>query len=124
MNDIYEKNLSDKIIGCAFRVYNELGNGFLEKVYENSLMIELHDNGLYAENQKPIKVRYKGVKVGDYFADIIVENKIILELKVVDSIIPIHVSQLINYLKATGYRIGYILNFGHESKLQFKRLVS
>ena len=120
---IVEKELSHRILGCAFRVYNELGNGFLEKVYENALVHELRKNGLHAEAQKKIEVYYDGVCVGEYFADVVVNDRIILELKVCDSIAPIHRAQLLHYLKATGYRLGYVLNFGSEGKLEFKRLV-
>ena len=121
--NIYEKELSDKIIGCAFEVYNQLGNGFLEKVYEKSLMYEFSLNGIKAETQVPIQILYKNKNVGDYFADIIVENKIILELKHTSNIENIHIAQLINYLKATGFKLGYILNFGNDEKLQFKRII-
>ena len=120
---IVEKDLSHRILGCAFRVYNELGNGFLEKVYENALVLELRKNGLHAEAQKKIEVYYDGVCVGEYFADVVVNDRIILELKVCESIAPIHQAQLLHYLKATGYGVGYVLNFGSEGKLEFTRLV-
>ena len=119
----YYKEISDKIIGAAFEVYNTLGNGFLEKVYENSLMEELKIRKINAVNQKPISVRYKNKIVGEYFADLIVENKIIIELKVCKEIAPEHEAQLINYLKATGVKVGYILNFGYKEKLQYQRIV-
>ena len=90
-----------KINGAIFEVNRELGVGFLEKIYENALMIELAEAGLKAENQVPIKVNYKGKEVGDYFADIIVETQIILELKAAESLQKIHEAQLLNYLKAT-----------------------
>lgn len=121
--DIYEKELSDKIIGCAFEVYNHLGNGFLERVYERALIKELSLVNMQIESQAPIKVFYKNENIGDYFADIIVENKIILELKHVSNIENIHIAQLINYLKATKYKLGYILNFGNDKGLQFKRII-
>jgi len=121
--DIYEKELSDKIIGCALEVYNYLGNGFLEKVYERALQKELLCKGFDAELQVPINVMYKGESVGDYYADIIVENKIILELKHCTDIENIHIAQLINYLKATNFKLGYIINFGNDKKLQFKRII-
>ena len=120
---IYEKELSEKIIGFAFKVYNELGNGFLEKVYENSLVYIFRNNALICKAQVPINVYCFGVNVGQYFADILVENKIILELKVCDNICPEHQAQLLHYLKATGIKVGYILNFGHKEKLEFKRMV-
>jgi len=120
---IYEKELSEKIIGFAFKVYNELGNGFLEKVYENSLVYIIRKNSIICKAQVPISVYCFGVNVGQYFADILVENKIILELKVCEKISPVHEAQLLHYLKATGIKVGYILNFGHKEKLEFKRMV-
>ena len=123
MGYVLEKELLHRIPGCAFRVYNELGNGFLEKVYENALVHELRKNGLQAEAQKKIEVYYDGVCVGEYFADVVVNHRVILELKVCDAITPIHEAQLLHYLKATGYRLGYVLNFGSQGKLEFRRLV-
>ena len=119
---IYEKELCDKIIGAAIEVHKELGNGFLEKVYENALIKELEIVDIKAKNQVSINVNYKGFTVGNYFANILVDNKVILELKVCDSIAPIHKAQLINYLKATNIKICYIINFGSENKIEFKRL--
>ena len=121
---IYEKKLSDEIIGCAIQVHKTLGNGFLEKVYENALIIELKENNLLAENQKKLNVFYKDQVVGEYFADIVVEDKIILELKVCNQLSNIHKAQLINYLKSTGLKIGYLINFGSKSKLEFFRIVN
>jgi GxxExxY protein len=120
---IYEKELSDKIIGCAFEVYNHLESGYLEKIYENALMIEFQNRNINAYSQVPIKVLYKNQVVGDYFADIIVEDKIVLELKSCSEIHDSHLAQLLNYLTATNKKIGYVLNFGNENKLQFKRIV-
>ena len=120
---IYLKELSDKIIGCAIEVHRKLGNGFLEKVYENALMIESIKNGLNAISQEKIDVKYDGYFVGEYYADIIVENKIILELKSCEKIHDVHKAQLINYLKATSKKVGYIINFGSQNKLEFKRIV-
>ena len=120
---IYEQELSNTIIGCAFTVYNTLGRGFLEKVYENALLIELKNKNLDAVNQYPISVYYNEQVVGEYFADIIVENKVILELKSVEKLNDVHSAQLLNYLKATNIKVGYLLNFGSNSKLEFKRLV-
>ncbi len=120
---IYEKELSDNIIGSAFEVYNNLGSGFLEKVYERALKIELEKIDLSCITQEPIDVLYKGYTVGEYYSDIIVENKIILELKCCRNIDKSHIAQLINYLTATKIKVGYILNFGHDKKLQYKRLV-
>ena len=114
--------LSEKIIGCAFKVHNTLGCGFLEKVYENALTHDLRKSSLSVEQQKPIQVVYDGIVVGDYFADILVESAVILELKATKVIDGIHEAQLLNYLKATGLNLGLILNFG-SPKLQIRRLV-
>jgi len=122
---IIKMNIDDityKINGAIFEVNRELGTGFLEKIYENSLIIELKKIGLKAENQVPIKVNYKGFEVGEYFADIVVEDQVILELKVVDSVQKIHEAQLLNYLKATGYKIGLLINFTHP-KAEIKRFI-
>lgn len=115
------KELSNKIIKAFYDVYNKLGYGFLEKVYENALLLELKGMGLECEKQKPIHVKYNDIVVGEYFADIIVENKIILELKAVEHICDEHEFQLINYLKATEIEIGLLLNFG--KKPEFKRRI-
>ena len=104
-------------------MYNELGNGFLEKVYENSLVYIIRKDGLICKAQVPINVYFFRINVGQYFADILVENKIILELKVCEKIRPEHKAQLLHYLKATGIKVGYILNFGHKEKLEFQRMV-
>jgi len=120
---IYYEDLSKKIIGAAIEVHKVLGNGFLEKVYENALLKELAERNIDADNQVPIDVNYKSYSVGEYYADIVVENKIILELKVCKNIEDIHKAQLLNYLKATGIKVGYLLNFGAEGKLDFKRMV-
>lgn len=124
MGTIYLKELSDKIIGLAIEVHRTLGSGFLEKVYENALIYELSNNGIKVESQVPVPVRYKGNTVGDYFCDVLVEEKIILELKVAKNIDPIHEAQLLHYLKCTELKVGYIINFGNPGKLQFKRLVN
>lgn len=116
------KDLTEKIIRAAMNTYNTLGFGFMEKVYENSLMIEFELSRLKAIQQHPIKVFYKGIIVGDYIADIIVEDKIILELKSIENINKIHEVQLVNYLKAINKDVGILLNFGKE-KLEFKRKV-
>jgi len=121
---IYKKELSDRIIGLAIEVHKVLGNGFLEKVYENSIMIELGSNNIKSKNQFPIPVLYKEKIVGEYYCDILVEDEIVLELKVAKNIEPIHEAQLLHYLKATGIKVGYIINFGQAEKLQFKRMVN
>ena len=114
--------LTEKIIGCAYRVYNNMGFGFLESVYEKCLMIELEKAGLKAESQIPITVFYDGEVVGEFVVDILVENNIILELKSVKRVFKAHEVQLVNYLVATKKDIGLILNFG-EQKVEVKRKV-
>lgn len=114
------KALTEKIIGCAYRVYNQLGFGFLESVYEKSLLIELCKSGLSAESQTPVKVHYDGQVVGDFVADIVVDGNVILELKSVKSLVKVHEVQLVNYLKATGIQTGLLINFG-ESGVEVKR---
>ncbi len=116
------KNVTETIIGCAYRVYNKMGFGFLESVYEKCLLIELLKAGLDAESQKPITVYYDDEIVGEFVADIIVNDTVILELKSVRRVIKAHEVQLVNYLVATGKPIGLILNFG-ESKVEVKRKV-
>ena len=111
-----------KINGAVFEVNRILGPGFLEKVYENALLKELKRQGLKAENQVPIKVYYKEECVGEYFADLLVEDKVIVELKTAKRIEKIHEAQLLNYLKATGIQIGLLVNFRHP-KAEIKRLV-
>ena len=114
------KEITEKIIGCAYRVYNKMGFGFLESVYEKCLLIELRKAGLKAIAQQAITVRYDGEIVGEFFADIVVENTIILELKSVRMIVKAHEMQLVNYLVATGKPVGLLLNFG-EIKVEVKR---
>jgi len=116
------KDLTGKIIECAYKVHNHLGFGFLENVYQNALMIELQKAGFKAEKEKKIKVYYDGQLVGDYNADIVVEKKIILELKSVKEIHPAHEAQLINYLKATGLEIGLLINFSESVIIKRKIL--
>ena len=119
----YYDSLTEEIIGCAYKVGTALGSGFLEKVYENALAIELTDTGLIVETQKPIKVFYQEQTVGDYFADMLVENDIIVELKAVKAIENIHFAQCQNYLKATGKKLGLVINFGGE-KVNVRRVVN
>jgi GxxExxY protein len=114
--------ITEEIIGCAYAVCNELGAGFLEKVYENALIIELRKQGLQIDQQKPISVTYSGQIVGEYIADLIVEKCVIIELKAVKALDNVHQAQLLNYLKATGIRTGLLLNFG-TSRLGIKRMV-
>ena len=111
-----ERELSNKVIHCFYKVYNTLGYGFLEKVYENALYLELINNGISCRKQFPIKVFYNEVIVGEYYADIIVEDSIIIELKAAESLAIQHEYQLVNYLKATQIELGILLNFGKEPK--------
>ena len=121
-NENYKySDLTGKIIQAYYNVYNRLGFGFLEKVYENSMMIELKKFGLNTKKQYPIKVNYDGLQVGEYFADIIVNDSVIIELKAAENLCREHEAQLLNYLKATDIEVGLLMNFGKEP--QFKRKV-
>lgn len=113
-------SLTHTIIGCAFEVSNDLGHGFLESVYENAMIIALEEAGISVESQKPIDVSFRGRIVGNFFADLFVENKVIVELKAVTALTPAHQAQVINYLNATGYQVGLLLNFG-KPKLEHRR---
>lgn len=114
--------LSEKIIGAAFEVQNSLGAGFLEKVYRKSLVVELQKSGLSVKEEKKIEIFYRRILVGEYFADIVVNNEFIVEVKVVEELASIHTAQLLNYLKATGIKKGLLINFG-QTKVTFKRYV-
>ena len=118
MVDYKHSEISEKIIGAAYDVHNTLGSGFLEKVYQNALMIELKLQGLSAEAEKPITVYYRDEVVGNYIADIVVEDKIIVEVKAINSLSEIHEVQLMNYLTATGIEIGLLLNFGKSVEVK------
>jgi GxxExxY protein len=104
--------LTRQIIGVFYDVYNQLGYGFVESVYQHALPIELAKRALRSEREMPLAVRYDGIVVGAYRADLVVEEKIIVETKVAEKILPVHELQLVNYLKATGLNVGLILNFG------------
>lgn len=119
--NLIEKELTEKIINAFYEVYNILGYCFLEKVYEHALYKELNDREFHVSRQEPIEVFYKGQKVGEYYADLVVEGKVILELKAAESICDEHKYQLINYLKATNIEVGLLFNFG--KKPQFDRKV-
>lgn len=113
--------ITDKIIRSFYTVYNKLGFGFLEKVYEHALLIELRKMGISVVNQFMIKVHYDGTEVGNYFADLFVEEKVIVEIKAAEGLIEEHEAQLVNYLKATNIEVGLLLNFGKTPS--FKRKV-
>lgn len=117
---ILHTNLTGLIIKSFYRVYNDLGYGFLEKVYENALLFELRENNLKCTSQNPIDVYYSGKKVGLYFADILVEDKVIIELKAAEGLCEEHETQLINYLKATDIEVGLLLNFGKKPEIKRK----
>ena len=119
---IIHKELSYKIIELALEVHNELGCGFLEKVYENALMILLDREGIPAKQQAPADVYFQNKVVGQYLADILIDNKIILELKTVNAISDVHKAQVLNYLRATGIKLGLILNFA-KPRFEYKRMV-
>jgi GxxExxY protein len=114
--------ISERIIGCAYMVANTLGHGFLEKVYENALAHELRKAGLRVAQQHSIAVRYDGVVVGEYVADLLVEDFVVVELKAVKALDDIHVAQCLNYLKATDLSLAILLNFG-SPKLEIRRIV-
>ena len=111
------ENTTRRIIGSFYEVYNQLGHGFLEKVYENAMLIEMNARGLQVSSQQPIKVMYKGHPVGEYLADLMVEEKVICEIKAMQSLRPEHEAQLLNYLKATGIKVGLLLNFGPRPEI-------
>lgn len=115
-----ENTITEAIIGSAYDVANALGAGFLEKVYENALKYEVVKRGFQVEQQKAITVLYDGVVVGEYFADLLVEGRILVELKAVRSLDDIHAAQILNYLKAPGLRTGLLLNFG-TPRVEVKR---
>ena len=116
------REITEQIVGAAFEVHSVLGYGFLEKVYQRAMQVELVSRKLKAETESEIQVRYKGVVVGDYQADLLVEDKVIVELKVAKEYQPADEAQLLNELKATGIKVGLLINFG-RAKVEFKRLV-
>jgi GxxExxY protein len=123
-NDLVELNLiTEKIIGCGFKISNSLGGGFLERVYENALAHELEKCGLHSIQQQKITVWYDGIVVGDYLADLVVEDCILVELKSIKALNNLHFAQCINYLKATRLKVCLLMNFGNP-KMEFKRLIN
>ncbi len=115
--------ITETIIGCAYKVANSLGSGFLEKVYENALAHELRKAGFQVEQQKDVDVRYDGVLVGAYCADLLVEGKIIMELKAAKAVDEIHMAQCLNYLRASNLRLALLINFG-SPKIQVRRVIN
>lgn len=118
---LLHKELTDRIIGCFYEVHNELGGGFLESVYEQALMLVFKEKGIQAINNVPLNVKFKGILIGEFRADLLVENKVLIELKAVNLLNKQHEAQLINYLKATGIKVGLLVNFG--DKLEFRRRI-
>ena len=114
------EELTRQVIGCAYRVYNTMGHGFLESVYESCMLIELRALGLDVRNQYPIKVRYQGHEVGAFEADLLVNGVVIVELKAVRTVLLVHEVQLVNYLKGTGIDVGLLINFG-EQRVEVRR---
>ena len=118
---LLHEELTGKVLEACFEVSNELGSGFLESVYEKALIIALQQKGIQVRAQAPLQVCFRGLVVGEFFADIMVEDKLIIELKAVKALAPEHQAQMINYLKATGIDIGLLVNFG-TPRLDYKRL--
>ena len=121
MDGLLHKKITDDILKIYYDIYNQLGYGFLEKIYQNAMFLELKKKGYKVEAQKPIKVYYKNQLLGEYFTDLLIEDKIILELKACELLMNVHIAQLMNYLKATEVEVGLLLNFGE--KAEFKRLI-
>ncbi len=115
--------VTEKIIGCIYRDSNTLGSGFLEKVYENALAIELRKSGLKAQQQYGIQVKYDGAIIGEFAADLLIEEKVIIELKAAKALDEVHMSQCLNYLKATGLGVCLLVNFG-KPKTEIRRIVN
>ena len=120
MEDRKHSAVTDAVICCFYNVYNKLGYGFLEKVYENALAIEMEGRGISSVAQSPIRVHYEGQLVGEYFCDLIAENRVIIEIKAAKHIVPAHEAQLLNYLKATDKEVGLLLNFGPKPEVKRK----
>jgi GxxExxY protein len=118
--ELRHQAITRSVIGCAFEVINELGAGFLESVYERALLLALRQKGLSAVPRHPVTVMFRGECVGDFYADLFVEEKVIVELKAVKAIAPEHQAQIINYLNATGIEVGLLINFGNP-RLEYKR---
>ena len=121
MTTLLHKTITDAVLKIYFDVYNQLGSGFLEKVYQNAMYFELKNKGFKVEAQKQIKVYFRKQLVGEYYADLIVQDKVIVELKATELLMNVHVAQTLNYLKATEIEVGLLLNFGEEP--EFKRMI-
>jgi GxxExxY protein len=117
-----EQELTEKILKGAFAVHNALGCGFLEKIYSNALLVELRQMGLGCEQEVPFKVLYKGAVIGDYCADLVIGRRVLVELKACAGLEGVHEAQILNYLKASGIRVGLLMNFGRP-KLQYRRFI-
>ncbi len=117
---LQHEGITKAVIGCAFEVINELGAGFLESVYEKALVLALRQKGISVVCQHPIQVLFRNENVGDFYADLLVEAKVIVELKAVKTLLPEHQAQIINYLNATGIEVGLLINFGNP-KLEYRR---
>ena len=120
MNNFKHSDITDQIIKAFFTVYNSLGYGFLEKVYENAMLIELDKIAIEARSQVPVKVLYEGKEVGNYYADLLVEKMVIVELKSSEDLCEEHEAQLLNYLRATDVEVGLLLNFGKTAQIKRK----
>ena len=120
--NLKEQDLTKQIIGGCFEVSNELGCGFLEGVYERALLVALRDRGLSADSQVPLEVRFRDETVGQFYADLVVEEAVIVELKAVSALAPEHEAQVPNYLKASGISVALLVNFG-KPRLEYKRFV-
>ena len=118
--ELKHEMITRTVIGCAFEVINELGAGFLESVYEKAMLLALRQKGVSVLSQHPVKVIFRGECVGEFYADIFIEGKVIVELKAVKAIAPEHQAQVINYLNATGIEVGLLINFGNP-RLEYKR---
>jgi GxxExxY protein len=118
---LLKKDLTDRVLGAFYDVYNALGHGFLESVYENALALTLEESGLAVAKQYPIEINFKGRRIGEFRADLLIEQSLIIEIKAQQSLAPVNEAQLLNYLKATGIPIGLLLNFGPRP--QFKRRI-
>jgi len=119
---LIHEDITQKILGICFEVSNELGTGFLESIYKKSMLIALHQHGLKTDSEAAAKVWFRGSMVGLFYVDVIVEDLVIVEIKAVKALLPEHDAQLLNYLKATNFKVGLIVNFG-KSKIEWRRLI-